>query len=74
MATNRVIAKTGIKRKKGYLYYIDKNGDVREAMMAQYRKGWLRHTSDTMDGVSGIGRKKSSAKLAGKRSGKKVIF
>lgn len=63
MAINRVIAKTGIKRKKGYLYYIDRNGDVREAMMAQYKKDWSRYTSDTMDGLSGTrSRKKTTTK------------
>ncbi len=33
MATK--IAKLGIKRKKGYLYFIDKQGDVSMAKMAR---------------------------------------
>ena len=33
MAT--VVAKTGIKREKGWLYYLDKRGDVSRAKMAR---------------------------------------
>ena len=33
MAT--VVAKTGIKREKGWLYYLDKKGDVSRARMAR---------------------------------------
>ena len=29
------VAKVGIKRKKGYLYYVDKKGDVVETKMAR---------------------------------------
>ena len=29
------IAKAGIKREKGYLYYLDKQGDVSKAQMAR---------------------------------------
>ena len=29
------IAKTGIKRQKGYLYYLDKQGDISRAKMAR---------------------------------------
>ena len=29
------IAKVGVKREEGYLYYIDKNGDVSRAKMAR---------------------------------------
>jgi len=29
------IAKAGVKREEGYLYYIDKNGDVSRAKMAR---------------------------------------
>ena len=36
MATK--ICKCGIKRKKGYLYYIDKRGNVSMAKMARGRK------------------------------------
>lgn len=29
------ISKTGVKKKKGYLYYVDKQGDVAEIKMAR---------------------------------------
>ena len=32
------VMKCGIKRKKGYLYYIDKRGNVAEAKMARGKK------------------------------------
>ncbi len=32
------VLKCGIKRKKGYLYYIDKKGNVAEAKMARGKK------------------------------------
>ena len=31
--TQTVVAKTGIKRKSGFLYYIDRSGNVCEAKM-----------------------------------------
>src|SRR5205085_6015290 len=33
MPQNKVVAKLGIKREKGYLYYLDKQGDVSRAPM-----------------------------------------
>ncbi len=36
MATK--VAKVGIKRQKGYLYYVDKKGDVSMAKMARGKK------------------------------------
>jgi hypothetical protein len=33
-----VVAKCGVKRQEGYLYFIDKNGDVSRAKMARGRK------------------------------------
>jgi hypothetical protein len=36
MAT--VVKKTGIKREKGYLYFIDKNGDVAKTPMKKGKK------------------------------------
>jgi 20S proteasome alpha/beta subunit len=33
------IAKTGVKREKGFLYFIDKQGDVSRAKMARGGKG-----------------------------------
>lgn len=32
------VAKVGVKRQKGYLYYLDKKGDVSMAKMARGRK------------------------------------
>ncbi|MFH1541121.1 MAG: hypothetical protein ABID79_04635 [Elusimicrobiota bacterium] len=32
------VAKVGVKREDGYLYYIDKDGDVSKAKMARGRK------------------------------------
>ena len=29
------VAKTGVKRQKGYLYYLDKQGDISRAKMAR---------------------------------------
>ena len=29
------VAKVGIKREKGYLYFVDKNGDISRAKMAR---------------------------------------
>jgi hypothetical protein len=34
MATN-IVAKTGIRREKGWLYFLDKRGDVSRARMAR---------------------------------------
>ncbi len=48
----KVIARTGIKKKKGYLYYLDKNGNVAETKMAQFDDG-SRHHSSAMDGLAG---------------------
>lgn len=49
----KVIARTGIKKKKGYLYYLDRNGDVSESKMAQYDDG-SRHHSSAMDGIQSV--------------------
>ena len=32
------VEKAGIKREKGYLYYLDKQGDVSKAKMARRKK------------------------------------
>jgi hypothetical protein len=73
MTDNRIIAK--IKRKKGHLYYVDADGNVRESMLAQYKRDWLRHTSDAIDGLSG--RKKTTTNRKGtakSKSSTKVWF
>jgi hypothetical protein len=40
MAT--IVEKTGIRREKGWLYFLDKKGDVSRALMAQGGGKWLR--------------------------------
>ena len=35
MAKAEVVAKTGIKKESGYLYFVDKNGDVSCAKMSR---------------------------------------
>jgi len=32
------VAKVGVKKERGYLYFVDKNGDVSRATMARGRK------------------------------------
>lgn len=49
----KVIARTGIKKRKGYLYYLDRNGDVAESKMAQHDDG-SRHHSAAMDGTQSV--------------------
>ncbi|NQT46618.1 MAG: hypothetical protein HQ593_03955 [Candidatus Omnitrophica bacterium] len=34
----KVVCKCGVKRQKGYLYFIDKKGDVSKAKMARGKK------------------------------------
>ena len=34
----KVVAKVGVKRVKGYLYFVDKRGDVSRAKMARGKK------------------------------------
>ncbi len=38
MAKSTLVKRTGIVRKKGYLYFIDKLGDVRKTVMARGRR------------------------------------
>ena len=33
------VAKAGVKKAKGYLYFVDRHGDVSRAKMARGRKG-----------------------------------
>lgn len=33
------VFKCGIKKEKGYLYFIDKNGDISKAKMSRGKKG-----------------------------------
>ena len=45
------VAKAGIKREKGYLYYLDKQGDVSRAKMARGGKKGGAPTKVTKVGV-----------------------
>ena len=52
----KVIAKTKIKRKKGYLYFLDKKGNV--AMVQMKRAGKKTSKKQTVVSKTGIKRKK----------------
>jgi len=60
----KVILKTGIKKRDGFIYYLDKNGNVCEVKMAQYDDG-DRHRSSAMDGVK---KRKSSTTSSTRKS------
>ena len=55
----KVIAKTGVKRVKGYLYFLDKKGDVARVQMARAGK----KTSKKQDVVASAGVKRKSGYL-----------
>ena len=38
MADQEKVARLGLKREKGYLYFIDKDGDVSKVLMRQERQ------------------------------------
>lgn len=46
---SRKVFKAGIKRQKGYLYFVDKDGDISAAKMKQFKNDDL--ISQTMDGT-----------------------
>ena len=52
----KVIAKTGIKREKGYLYFLNKKGDVAKVQMA--RGGKKSNKKQTIVAKVGVKRKK----------------
>ncbi len=58
------VMKVGVKRKKGYLYYLDKKGDVSCAKMA---RGRSRGGSPTKVAKCGIKRKKGYLYFIDKR-------
>jgi uncharacterized protein YcgL (UPF0745 family) len=58
------VAKLGIKRKKGYLYYVDKRGDVSCAKMARGKK---KGGSPTKVAKCGIKRKEGYLYFIDKR-------
>ena len=52
----KVIAKTGIKREKGYLYFLNKKGDVAKVQMARFGK--KSNKKQTIVAKVGVKRKK----------------
>ena len=55
----KVIAKTGVKREKGYLYFLDKKGNVAKVQMKRAGK----KTSKTQTVVAKVGIKRKSGYL-----------
>jgi hypothetical protein len=53
------VAKVGVKKATGYLYFVDKAGDVSRAKMARGRKG----KAGKVEKVSKVGVKKQSGFL-----------
>ena len=56
-----VVAKAGVKREEGYLYYIDKQGDVSRAKMA--RGGKKKGGKTKPEKVAKVGVKKEAGYL-----------
>ncbi len=54
------VAKLGIKKQKGFLYFVDKNGDVSRAEMA---RGGKKKGKKKMEKVAKAGVKKESGYL-----------
>lgn len=55
------VAKVGIKKESGYLYFVDKNGDVSRAKMA--RAGRKRGSTGKTEKVQKVSVKKESGYL-----------
>ncbi len=55
-----VVAKLGVKKEGGYLYFVDKQGDVSRAKMARGRKGGKKSKPEK---VAKAGVKKESGYL-----------
>lgn len=71
MAKGTVVAKTGIKRKDGYLYYVDGSGNVRETKAKRGgTKGAKRCSAKS---VSTALKKKRRAKAAPKKAARKTV-
>jgi hypothetical protein len=54
MAKGRIIARTGIKKKRGYLRFLDAEGNVRESQMTWHRnreEDRDRNISSALDGT-----------------------
>ncbi|MFH0874852.1 MAG: hypothetical protein V1859_02855 [archaeon] len=54
------VAKVGVKKQKGYLYFVDKNGDVSRAEMA---RGGRKKGKKKVEKVAKVGVKKESGYL-----------
>lgn len=63
------IKKLGLKRRKGFLLYIDKQGDIAEAKMK--RGGTKGHRSCKAPKKAKPAKKRATKKRAAKRKGKK---
>lgn len=62
MAKGKVVAKSNVKRKKGFLYYVDADGNVREtAMKRGGTKGAKRCSLKSLEAAKAK-RKKATAK------------
>jgi len=55
------VAKAGVKKEKGYLYFVDKQGDVSRAVMA--RGGRKKGQKGKKEKVAKVGVKKESGYL-----------
>ncbi|MBI4448896.1 hypothetical protein HY641_02620 [Candidatus Woesearchaeota archaeon] len=55
-----VVAKVGVRKEGGYLYFVDKQGDVSRAKMARGRKGAKKGKPEK---VAKVGVKKASGYL-----------
>ncbi len=54
------VAKAGVKKESGYLYFVDKDGDVSRATMA---RGGGKHGKSKPEKVAKVGVKKESGYL-----------
>jgi len=54
------VAKAGVKKEKGYLYFVDKNGDVSRAKMA---RGGRKKGKQKQEKVAKVGVKKEKGYL-----------
>ena len=62
-----IIVKDVVKRKPGYIYYIDKNGSVCEAKMARGRKKGTKKVKVKVKKVKKLTLKKLAAKKVKKK-------
>ncbi|MDJ1505164.1 hypothetical protein [Xanthocytophaga agilis] len=56
----KVIAKLGIKKKTGHLYYLNSKGDLVETEMTWFKSARTHHTSSAMDGFTRKRKKKAA--------------